>query len=149
MYCSNCGSALPQGQSYCNHCGTELVTKKDLAATRSGPNPGMLVPAIAFVTVFGLAATACLAVVTQEVSGFQASWILAIVFLGFLLILATDVFFAYLLLRSKRPNQEKYLKELITAELSQRAVAALPQPEFSVTDQTTRHLERVERDGES
>lgn len=144
MYCSTCGSAIPLNLSYCNHCGAELKGTESVRTGEPGLPPGLLVGGIFGVTVGGLFATAALLVVTRDVPNFPAAWVMAIVFFAFLLILAADFLFAFLLLRSKQRGKEPEIKKLATQELRERTIPALPQPEFSVTEHTTRNLEPVD-----
>ena len=149
MYCSSCGAEFAPGLSYCNRCGAELNAKESVPGTvSSGPAPNFLIVGIFGVTTGGLFATAALIEVMKQIPDFPAAWIMAVVFLDFLLILAADSLFAMLLLRSKRPHKEVGPEERTTQELSQRTAPALPEPTFSVTEHTTRTLDPVNRERE-
>jgi hypothetical protein len=149
MYCPSCGSAVPLNLSYCNHCGAELNGTESVRPREPGLPPGLLVAGISAVTIGGLFATAALVVVTRDVPNFPAAWVMAIVGLTFLLILAADSLFAFLLLRSKKRDKEPETKEFTTQGLRERTVPALSEPGFSVTEHTTRTLEAVDASRES
>ena len=136
MYCSSCGAAVPQGLSYCNRCGVELNTKDSLQ-----PQRAHLIAAIVFVTVGGLGVLTGLSAVLM--GAFDHAQLLAVVFLGFLLILGLDLAFLWLLLDRKKGAKESELREIIRREVGDARTHALPEPAFSVTENTTRTLDHA------
>ena len=147
MHCSSCGSALIEALSYCNRCGAEVGGKNRAAP----PMPSIsesLVWAIVGVSVGGLAILVGLIAVMKH-AGFHNELIAGFSLLGFLLLLAAEIVFIWLLLRSKSAAKEQSAlpqsREFTTNELGERPMRSLPEPVPSVTEQTTRTLEPVHR----
>ena len=144
MYCSSCGSAVPQNLSYCNHCGAKVSgAKADDIAQPSESFPESLVWAIVSVTVGGLGVIMILLAVMKEV--FSKELIAAFMLLSFLLLFAAESVFIWLLLRRKRDAKEiddtARRKEQATKDLSAAQAQAFPEPGVSVSEHTTRTLE--------
>src|SRR2546426_11877621 len=103
MYCSSCGVAVAQGLSYCNYCGAKLNgVKSETRIKSSGPKPEMLVAAMVFVFVFGLAAITVLMGMMKAVLHLDAGQIFAFTLLSFLIMLLIEGVCLRLLLRRKR-----------------------------------------------
>src|SRR5216683_2307915 len=100
MYCSSCGTAVKTGLSYCNRCGAEVGAKERSANKPSELPPGLLVCAIVVVTIVGLGAIILLLALLKQ-SPELAGVIMAFSVLSFLIVLATEILFIWLLLRSK------------------------------------------------
>jgi hypothetical protein len=152
MFCSFCGASVPPGLSYCNRCGADLRSKENETTKRSTPSPNILVAGIVVVSTVGLFAVILLMVVMSDVlrspgliNGFAVT--------AFFLLLLVDALFALLLLRSKKSPGETtnvaQLREAIRAELQAAQTSDFPEPAASVTDHTTRTLERVRRSGKN
>jgi|SRR5262245_30539524 len=146
MYCSSCGSAVKPTLSYCNHCGAKLRGAKGDSVTRSAEvSPETLVPAIVALFVLGLGAIIGLMVVMKEVFAFNPGVILACTLLSFLLMLVVEGVFIWMLLSRRRGAQEvgdaERLRDQAAKELGAAPGRALPEPEPSVTEHTTRALE--------
>lgn len=146
MYCSNCGVAVAQGLSYCNYCGANLSGGKDEAHKPSQPKPEMLVAAMVFVFVFGLAAIGFLMAVMKEVLG-NVGQVLALTLLSFLIMLSIEGVIIRLLLRRKRGTKEavdtEQLQSQTTRELDAAQARVLSEPVSSVTEHTTRAFEPI------
>jgi hypothetical protein len=146
MYCSSCGAAVSSGLKYCNRCGAQLIPKKS-AASKGYQLIESLVWAIVGVPVGGLALLIGMMVVMKHELHFENQMILWVLLLSFLPLLAGELVFIWLLLRSKGWISES---EKETADLTQLKKAALKEldeqerlliePAASVTDQTTRTL---------
>ena len=147
MYCSDCGSAVTRGLSYCNHCGATLGgAKADLVIRQSGSSPEFLVRAILFAFIFGLGAIIGLMAVMNGV-GFNLGLIIGASLLSFILMIAIEGVLISLLFSHKRgakeANDAAQLKEKVTKELGVADARALPEPLPSVTEHTTRALAPV------
>ena len=147
MYCSSCGVAVAQGLSYCNYCGAKLNGVKDEARIKSSEvKPEMLVAAMVFVFVFGLAAITLLMLVMKDVLG-NVGQVLALTLLSFLIMLSIEGVIIRLLLRRKRGTEEAEdtmrLKGQATKALDAAQARALPEPMPSVTEHTTRTFEPI------
>ncbi len=156
MYCSSCGSAVTPGLSYCNRCGAELNAKP--ATEKSGEAKGSELPeslvwAIVSVSVGGLGLLIGLMAVMKNELHFANGLILLISLLSFVLLLAAESIFIWLLLSSQRRSQGHknqgaditQVKGTATKELGEPQERLLPEPAVSVTEHTTRTLEPVYR----
>ena len=145
MYCSSCGVAVAEGLSYCNYCGAKLNgAKRETAIKSSEVKPEMLVAAMVFVFVFGLAAITFLMVVMKDVLG-NVGQVFAFTLLSFLIMLSIEGVIIRLLLRRKRGTEEAgdtmRMKGQATNELDAAQARVLPEPVPSVTEHTTRAFE--------
>lgn len=143
MYCSSCGAAVPTNLNHCNRCGAELKPKQ---SQMSKTMPESLIWAIASVTIVGLGVTIGMMAVMKEVLHFNDSLIVAFSLLTFLTFLGVDAVFVWVLLRSMRGAKEVSVKSLSTKGLDEAPMRVLPEPSLSVTEHTTRTLDRVESD---
>jgi hypothetical protein len=147
MYCSSCGAAVNAGLSYCNRCGAEVGTKGVSANKLSELPPGLLVCAIVVITTVGLAAIYALLALLNQTPEF-APVIMGFSVLSVLIVLATEILFIWLLLRSKtKAKGAANLSELrgpALRELDPGQTNMLPEPTVSVTEHTTRTLEPIQ-----
>lgn len=148
MYCSSCGVAVAQGLSYCNHCGAKVSgAKGDGDAKSSGASPASLVWAMVSVFVVGLGAIIALMGVMKGVGPFNEALIRVFATLSFLLMLAVEGVFIWLLLRrnkgAKKAGDTPLLTKQATAELGATQERLLSEPVPSVTEHTTRTFEPV------
>ena len=146
MYCSSCGTAVTEGLSYCNRCGAKVDAKVG-SAKLAELSPNFLVASIVWITIVGLVAIIALLALLKK-SPEIAGVILAFSVLCFLLVLATEILFIWLLLRSKTkakgapdPSQ---LRGPALRELDPGQAHMLHSPTVSVTDHTTRTLEPIQ-----
>jgi hypothetical protein len=147
MYCSSCGVAVNPGLSYCNRCGAEVGAKERSTNKLSELSAGSLVWAIVAITIVGLGAVISLLARLKETPEF-AGPIMGFSVLSLLIILATEILFIWLLLRSKTaakgaadPSQLKGTPAL--RELDGGQAQAIPASTVSVTEHTTRTLEPI------
>ena len=149
MYCSSCGAAVPQGLSFCNHCGAKLSgARGEDAGESSEVKPGYLVFAMMAVFVFGLIAITMLIGVMKTVLAFNEGAMLAFTLLSFLmLVLIEGVFIRLLLLRTTRRAKETrataVMKGQGTKELDAAQARGLREPLPSVTEHTTRTFDPI------
>jgi hypothetical protein len=142
MYCSSCGSAVPQNLSFCNRCGAQI---------NGVPRPAELTPdslvwAIASIFIVGLGAIIGLMALMKEDNGGVNPIILVAAMLSFMLMLVIEGVLMWLLVsRGRRAKKEAgdagRLKEQTTKELAEAQARALPEPASSVTEHTTRAFE--------
>ena len=146
MYCSSCGTAAIAGLSYCNRCGAELGAKEPGANKLSELSPGLVVWAIVAVTFVGLGSIIALLALLKQSPEF-AGVIMGFSALSFLLVLAAEIVFIWLLLRPKTGKREARDLTQVTGtalkELGMAQGGVLPEPARSVTEHTTRTLEPV------
>jgi predicted amidophosphoribosyltransferase len=144
MYCSSCGAAVPQNLSYCNHCGSSL--NRAHVDKSSEVKPGILVPAMVFLFVFGLLAIALLTGMMKTQLLFNEGAILGFTLLSFLILLGLEGVFVSLLFRRRRHDDETEtvkLKGRATNELDANQAPALLEGMPSVTEHTTRTFDPV------
>jgi hypothetical protein len=139
MYCSKCGSTVSPNLSYCNHCGAKLSGEKgDGVSKTSEVKPEKLLFFMTAVFVFGLGAIIFLMMAMKLVFGPEnMGLIIAFTLLSFLIMLGLEGVFVSMLLGRKKTDKEA------AKELSEAKPRVLPEPAFSVTEQTTRSLETV------
>lgn len=145
MYCSSCGTAVAHTLIYCNHCGAKLSgAKGDGKALEISPQS--LVWATVATFVFGLAAIITF-VSTMKKLDFNEGIVNSFLVFSFLLLLALEGVFIWLLLSRRRGEKEvsgtKQLNEQATNELYTAPARVLTEPVPSVTDHTTRTLEPI------
>jgi len=143
MYCSTCGSTVSPNLTYCKHCGAKLSGAKEV-------RPENLLFFITAVFVFGLAAIIGLMMAMKFVFGpDNMSLIIAFTSLSFLIMLAVEGVFVWMLLDRKKGAKEagdtERLKKQTAKDLGEAKAGMLPEPALSVTEHTTRTLEPVER----
>lgn len=144
MYCSSCGAAIGQGLSYCKNCGAKLPG--------AIPNPSELFPeslvwAIVSVFIVGLGSIIGLAALMKKLLDSSSDVINVVILLGFLLMIAIEAVFIWLLLRQKsivkKANEidhpKETAKELYEPPARVLAETAIP----SVTEHTTRSFEPI------
>ena len=146
MYCSSCGVAVAQGLTYCNYCGAKVSGAKGDSVNESpAVKPEMLVAAMVFVFVFGLAAITILMGVMKAVLNSNLGLILAFTLLSFLIMLSIEGVLIRLLFGRKRSTDEAgntvFLNGQTTKELDAARARVLPEPVASVTEHTTRAFE--------
>src|ERR1044072_3055849 len=128
MYCSTCRKSVTPGLSYCNHCGAKLSGAKSDDITKN------LLFFMTAVFVFGLVAIIFLMMALKMVFGPEnLHLILSFTLLSFLIMLAVEGVFVWMLLSRKKTQTAK--------ELGETKARILPEPAVSVTEHTTRTLE--------
>ena len=142
MYCSSCGVAVVEDLSYCKRCGAKLGGAQADGVKSTVLSPTSLVWAMVSVFIIGLSAIIALLAVMKGTDPFNEAMIKAFAVLSFLLMLAAEGVFSWLLLgRNKEPTKTgapPLLKAEKTAEIG--AERMLPEPVTSVTEHTTRTL---------
>jgi hypothetical protein len=157
MYCSSCGSPVTPGLGYCNRCGAEVNAKpatKEAGGAKESYLPESLVWSILGVSVGGLGVLIGLMAVMKNELHLANGLIVLFSLLSFLLLLAAEGTFIWLLLSSQRRAQSRkneaagiaQVKGTATKELGERQERLLAEPAVSVTEHTTRTLEPVYRE---
>lgn len=159
MYCSSCGAAVANGLNYCKQCGAKL---RGTEGETTGTPPGVLVPAIVAVFVFGLGGFIGLMAMMKHFR-FEDGIIFGFTSLFFMLMLGIEAIFLWKLLFHKRPSKdaEDGIKAGFVFNLRQDreeaarlpspvpndlGVTALPEGSASVVEHTTRSLDPVYRE---
>jgi len=150
MYCQSCGTPLAMQMKYCNRCGAHLVTTKgDDTVKLFEKRMDSEMEGLFWITVLGLALILGGMALLKKV---QLSESLIIAYM----ILSSVAFIAYFGLgvwqvrrlnrSSKEANGSVQLEEQDTNELGPAKGWPKLEAGSSVTEQTTRGLERVPRD---
>src|ERR1044072_5640783 len=145
MYCATCGTALTQGLSYCNRCGTSL-------RERSGTNTGAISAFLTAITLIGIGGLGLMfagalvlrrgALLSQELIGF-------FMLFTFLIVSMVEIM---LVKNLSKLMGEKEKKNYFPSPPPVPTGLPLPQatpfgePVSSVTENTTRTLEYLRRD---
>ena len=147
MYCSACGVAIAPGLSYCKNCGARL-NQDERASKSSEVKPDLLVASMVATFIFGLAAIAVLMGVMKVFLGMDGGQILGLMLFPFLLMLALEGVFIWMLLRRKKAAEETIAlpNQQATNELDAAQMRVLPEGMASVTEHTTRAFEPLYRE---
>jgi uncharacterized membrane protein YvbJ len=148
MYCSSCGSAVPQNLSYCNRCGAKAGGgKADAAGRPTELSPDSLLNVVAAIFVVGIGAIVFLMALIKD--GPVNPFILAAAMLIFaLVILVEGVLLGLLVSRNRSAKKAAAAaaalsQEQVTKELNAAQARVLPEPAPSVTEHTTRTFDPV------
>lgn len=145
MYCSNCGSPLSQGLSFCNRCGNNL---REREATKATGAITAFLTAITLLGVIGMGIMLGGALALREGAGFSQDLIGIFMLFTFLLVGVTEIMLIRQLSRLTGASADKKsLPEMQQApyELRPGQATALAEPVASVTENTTRTLEYSRR----
>jgi hypothetical protein len=144
MYCTNCGTGLGPGLSYCNRCGFNLREKTE-------SNTGAISAFLTAITVLGTVGLAIMlfgAIVLRRKANLDQELIGVFMMFTFLLISFTE----FMLLRSlskfmeSKESKIRSLPPPVTNDLRLPRASSLGEPVPSVTENTTHTLEYVRRD---
>ncbi|HEV7904695.1 MAG TPA: zinc ribbon domain-containing protein [Pyrinomonadaceae bacterium] len=148
MYCASCGKAVKKGVTYCTRCGARADGGTEHAASKLSESSFItLVAGLMGIPIAGLGVVIGLMSVMKEM-GFSKELIIVFMSLGFLLLLAAEAVFIWLLVQNRaRADKEKGssagLKGVETKELGAAQVRALSEPMPSVTEGATRPFEAI------
>jgi hypothetical protein len=143
MYCSSCGSAIPQNLSYCSRCGAKVGGANVEGGNRPAElSPNLIVCAIAVVFFAGMTATFALLALMKEGGGVDPI-VLAAAILSFVMMFLIEAVLMWMLVRSRKGGRAaaaaaERLSEHTTKEPGEAQARVLPEPASSVTEQTTR-----------
>ena len=149
MFCHACGVALTQPTKYCNRCGVQLVPTesalKDQAVLEKRLESHL--DSVFWVSVFGLGFIVG-GVVLLKNMGFSDAVMLIYAVLSstvFLINLVLNVWRSVSLLRSAKERNASIQSAPETAELNPARPDVFLTPAHSVTENTTRSFEPVQR----
>lgn len=143
MYCSNCGTPLAQGLSYCNRCGADLRERKETSNTAA---ISAMLTAITLIGIAGLGVMLFGALVLRRM---DPALIGVFMLFTFLIVSMTEfMLFRNLSKLTSANESKKYFPapSLMSNEMRLPAAASLGEPVPSVTENTTRTLEYVRRE---
>ena len=145
MYCSQCGTPITQGLSYCNRCGVSL---KERTEGKTSAIAAFLT-AITIIAVAGLGIMLGGALALRKEANFGYEMIGFFMLFVFLLVGVTEVMLVRNLSKlTSSPDQTKYLPAPHVTSHEYRLPQGMPlgEPVSSVTDNTTRTLEYARRE---
>lgn len=142
MYCSSCGAGVTNNLTYCNKCGAKLNDRRGDGSKASEISPNILVAAMVFIFLFGMATGVALIKATAN------PFAVVLLALNFLLIVGLEGVFIWILLRRRKDFktaavETQQIEEKMKAELYSAPARVLTEPIPSVTDHTTNRLEQV------
>ena len=143
MYCSNCGTPLSQGLSYCNRCGADLRERKESSNTAA---ISAMLTAITLIGIAGLGVMLFGALVLRRM---DPALIGVFMLFTFLIVTLTEIMLFRNLSKLTSANEsKKYFPAppLMNNEMRLPAAGSLGEPVPSVTENTTRTLEYVPYD---
>jgi hypothetical protein len=147
MYCSTCASAVSPNLAYCNHCGAKLSGPKGDGISKSSEvKTENLLFFITAVFIFGLGAIIGLMMAMKFVFGPENLGLtIAFTLLSFLIMLAVEGIFVWMLLGQEKGAKESGDTNKLTGkELDEARGPMLSEPVLSVTEHTTRTLEPID-----
>jgi hypothetical protein len=149
MFCSSCGVAVTKGLSFCNYCGAKLPST-ETGLDFQEVKPGLLVSAMAGIFVLGLPGIAFIIFMLNAALRLDPQQTMAFAWVTFLLLVALEAVFLFLLLRGKGRKDENreidQFKGPQTRELEMKHAGALSEPIPSVTEHTTRAFDAIPRE---
>ncbi|HSB28438.1 MAG TPA: zinc ribbon domain-containing protein [Pyrinomonadaceae bacterium] len=145
MYCSNCGTPITAGLSFCNRCGLDLREKTEIKNT--GTITAFLI-AITLIGIGGLGVMFAGSVVLRKGAQFPFDLIGFFMLFSFLIIATTEIMLVRNLSKLTGSSARKHqLPATQTPPLELRPASTnFAEPIGSVTDNTTRTLEYARRD---
>lgn len=149
MYCQSCGTALATQMKYCNRCGAQLVTsREDDRVSLFEKRMDSEMEGLFWSTVFGLALILGGMALLKKVQ-FSESIIIAYMILSSLAFIAYFSIGVWQIRRLNRSSKEASGSVPLEGQDTSELGPANPWPTLeagsSVTEQTTRGLERVPR----
>lgn len=150
MYCSSCSKAVNQNLKYCNHCGAMVGGSVERESSRlSESSFNLLLGGILGIPIAGLGIIIGLMSVMKKEMGFNNELIIAFTLLSFVLLLAAEGTFIWMLVHRARAFRETgggaNFNEGVIKSLHTAPVRELSEPQSSVTENTTRSFEPLER----
>lgn len=149
MYCQSCGTALATQMKYCNRCGAQLVTsREDDRVSLFEKRMDSEMEGLFWCTVFGLALILGGMALLKKVQ-FSESIIIAYMILSSLAFIAYFSLGVWQIRRLNRSSKEASGSVPLEGQDTSELGPANPWPTLeegsSVTEETTRGLERVPR----
>lgn len=152
MYCPSCGKAVKKGVTYCTRCGARADGSREYAAGKLSESSFItLVAGLMGIPIAGLGVVIGLMSAMKEM-GFSKELIIVFMSLGFLLLLAAEAVFIWLLVQNRAGRADKEmgdnagLKGVETRELGAAQMRELSEPVPSVTESATRPFEAIPRE---
>jgi len=146
MYCSNCGTAITPGLTFCNRCGARLEEEPE--PIRTAPITAFLT-AITLIGISGIGIMFAGSLVLRNGAGMPFDLVALFMLFTFLTVVLTE----FMLFRNlSKLTGSKETKRHFTAarqpplELRPPSAQAFGEPVGSVTENTTRTLEYARRE---
>jgi len=146
MYCSNCGTPVTAGLSFCNRCGVDLRERKE------SKNTGAITAFLTAITVIGIVGLGIMlggSLVLRKEAGLPVELVGFFMLCTFVIVVLTEIMLVRNLSKLTSASEAKhYLPTTQQAPLELRppTTTSFGEPIGSVTDNTTRTLEYARRD---
>jgi zinc-ribbon domain len=146
MYCSNCGTPVTPGLSFCNRCGASLRERGE------SKNTGSITAFLVSITLLGICGLGIMlggALVLRKEAGLNAELVGIFMLFTFLIVGLTELMLVRNLSKLTGSSETKHnLPPMQQAplELSPPAASTFGEPVNSVTENTTRTLEYARRE---
>ena len=146
MYCSNCGTAITPGLTFCNRCGARLEEKSEPNRT---PAIAAFLTAITLVGICGLGIMLGGTLVLKKEAGLPEDLVGFFMLFTFITVVLTEIMLIRTLSRlmgSKETKRQIAPGQQPPLELRPPSTQAFGEPVSSVTENTTRTLEYARRE---
>ena len=146
MYCSNCGTAITPGLTFCNRCGARLEEKSEPNRT---PAITAFLTAITLIAICGLGIMLGGSLVLKKEAGLPEDLVGFFMLFTFISVVLTEIMLIRTLSRlmgSKETKRQITPAQQPPLELRPPSAQSFGEPVGSVTDNTTRTLEYVRRE---
>ena len=146
MYCSNCGTPVTSGISYCNRCGTGLREKPE--STNTGAITAFLT-AITLIGICGLGIMLGGSLVLRREAGLPVELVGFFMLFTFVIVGLTEILLVRNLSKLTSSAERTHhlpMTQTPPLELRPPTTTSFGEPIGSVTDNTTRTLEYARRE---
>lgn len=145
MYCSNCGTPLAPGLSYCNRCGADLREKA------SSSNTAPITAVLTAITILGIAGLGIMlggALALRKEAGLDQELIGVFMLFVFLIVSITEILLVRNLskLTSSHESKKYFPPPPPINDMRLPPARSLGEPVPSVTENTTHTLDYVRRE---
>jgi hypothetical protein len=146
MYCSNCGTPVTNGLSFCNRCGTGLKEKTE------SKNTGQVTAFLTAITLIGICGLGIMlggSLVLRRGAGLPVELVGFFMFTTFLIVALTEIMLIRNLSKLMGSSETKHYFTPVQQpplELRPPVASNFGEPIGSVTDNTTRTLEYSRRE---
>ena len=146
MFCSNCGTAITAGLSFCNRCGADLRERTETK------NTGAITAFLTAITVIGIVGLGIMlggSLVLRKEAGLPVELVGFFMLFTFVIVALIEIMLVRNLSKVTSSSERKYYlptTQQPPLELRPPTTTSFGEPIGSVTDNTTRTLEYARRD---
>ena len=146
MFCSNCGTAITAGLSFCNRCGADLRERTETK------NTGAITAFLTAITVIGIVGLGIMlggSLVLRKEAGLPVELVGFFMLFTFVIVALIEIMLVRNLSKVTSSSERKHYlptTQQPPLELRPPTTTSFGEPIGSVTDNTTRTLEYARRD---